>query len=115
MKTKDPGEGYRFLVEGELILKTDEVWYGGDGPWRAVRHTIGETWQEGNSWPMRRKIPGKTIHLYTTCNDLGVINGASVYASELPIPFENVVEIKVDPSTGALYVEDGHGRPTGEA
>ena len=114
----DPGEGYRLLLEGERILDTDEVWLKGEGPWTLSQTDVPELteyWNRGEYWAMRRKIPGKQIHLYTTCNDLGVINGASVYASELPIPFENVVEIKIDPSTGTLYVEDGHGRPAREA
>lgn len=111
----DPGEGYRLLRDGEIIQKGDEYSYD-EKTWRPLGLSdFGLNFDAENDYPCRRKLRGKTIHLYTTRNDLGVIIGATVYASELPIPFENVVEIKSDPSTGTLYVEDGHGRPTGEA
>jgi len=111
----DAGEGYRMLEIGETLLEGDEFLF--DSKWFTTS-AEGEEILPGDVY--RRKNDSKnpsrrTIQLYTTCNDLGVINGASVYASELPIPFENVVEIKVDPSTGTLYVEDWHGRPSGEA
>ena len=111
----DPGEGYRMLAIGEIIQNGDEYRYF--NKWYTTDAAGSEIFAGG---VYRRKDDSKkpvlrTINLYTTCNDLGLINGATVYASEFPIPFENVVEIKFDPSTGALYVEDGHGRPSGEA
>lgn len=113
--TDDPGEGYSMLAVGEIIQKGDEYryfnkWYTTDAAGSNIMPGDIYRRKDNSKNPSRR-----TIQLYTTCNDLGVINGASVYASELPIPFENVVEIKVDPSTGTLYVEDWHGRPSGEA
>jgi len=114
----DPGEGYRLLVDGEKIHATDEVWSFGVGHWEVKESDLpllNEHWNNREYWPMRRKIPGKPIHFYTTCDDLGTIHGAVVYATERDISSENVREIKVDPSTGTLYVEGGHGRPSGEA
>ena len=107
----DPGAGYRLLEIGETI-QGDDQWEC-NGGWF---HTddIGEI-HDDHTMIYRRKIHSKLIRLYTTCDDLGVINGAVVYATERDVANDNVREIKVDPSTGTLYVEDGHGRPTGEA
>jgi hypothetical protein len=109
----DPGAGYRLLQEGELIFSSDEI--NNSQKWRQCNDSVGHRWNKDDWFPVRRKLPGKVIRLYTTCDDLGVINGAVVYATERDVANDNVREIKVDPSTGTLYVEAGHGRPTGEA
>ena len=113
----DPGEGYRLLSHGDPLLSTDEVWILGTGPWVPLGYDTYDSdsmFDELHCHPCRRKLRGKPVRLYTTCNDLGVIGGVA-YATEQDLPADNVREIKVDPSTGALYVEDGHGRPSGEA
>jgi len=116
----DPGDGYRLLRNGEIVIGTDEIFSGNIGPWRICRDSVGNEWNSKEWCAVRRKLTDeeqyrKPVRLYTTCDDLGVINGAVVYATERDVANDNVREIKVDPSTGTLYVEDGHGRPTGEA
>ena len=108
----DPGKGYGIVLNGQNMMEGDECWSFSRNIWFPVQGH--GNWVVSEGLVLRRKIPGKPIRLYTTCNDLGVIGGVA-YATEQDLPADNVREIKVDPSTGTLYVDDGHGRPSGEA
>jgi hypothetical protein len=107
----EPGEGYRLLKDRETCKEGDQVTYDRGAFWENIsRDDFGIQWEEANDYPVRRQLSDnekcrKNIRLYTTCDDLGVINGAIVYATERDIANDNVREIKVDPSTGTLYME----------
>lgn len=105
-----PGQGYRLLFDREICQAGDQVTYDHGKEWENISACdFGFQWEAANDYPVRRKLTPeelnrKQIRLYTTCDDLGVINGAIVYATEREVASDNVREIKVDPSTGTLYV-----------
>lgn len=43
---KDPGDGYRLLAEGELILSSDEKWSEYHGTWIPVVISVGKLWKK---------------------------------------------------------------------
>lgn len=55
---KDPGEGYRWLNEGEPMLGSDEIMMNGEHSLGTISRVgwEGHEWQDNVHWPTRRKI-----------------------------------------------------------